>query len=238
MKPIIIVQNCEIESPSLLGVYLTETGRPFTVVHAWRGEAMPSAAEIEQLIVLGTPTSVTEYRLTPALVAEFNLITELVRIGTPILGICFGAQFLAHALGARVQPNKVKEIGMLPVQLTETGLVDPLFGGFPPAFPVFQWHGDTWRNPFGTDWLVTSENCKYQAFRRGALVGLQFHLEADPSEIPLWCEAYAAELAEEGLVAEEIIKDAQAQAETCRALGFRLLDNYFAIVSEAQNTAR
>jgi GMP synthase (glutamine-hydrolysing) len=238
MKPIVILQNCEIESASLLGVYLEERKRPYTVVQAWRGDAMPTPDEMSHLIVLGTPTSVTEYRLNPFLVEEFKLITSAIRAKLPILGICFGAQFLAHALGAKVQANKVKEIGLLNVQLTEAGQADPLFAGFDHAFPVFQWHGDTWRNPFGTDWLVTSEDCKYQAFRRGVLVGLQFHLEADPNEIPAWCEAYAAELSDENLNAGKIIADAQAQAETCRTLGYRLLDNYFAIVREIQRTAR
>ena len=234
MKPIAIIQNCEVESASLIGEYLKEKQRPYTVVHAYRGDALPAPAEISQLIVLGTPTSVTEYRQLPFMVEEFKLLTSGLRVDLPILGICFGAQFLAHALGARVQANKVKEIGLLNVQLTEAGLADPLFAGFDREFPVIQWHGDTWRNPFGTEWLVTSENCKYQAFRRGTQVGLQFHLEADPEEIPLWCEAYATELAEEGLDGNTIIAEARANAEGCRALGYRLLDNYFGIVTPAE----
>jgi GMP synthase (glutamine-hydrolysing) len=78
-----------------------------------------------------------------------------------------------------VEANKVKEIGAMPVTLTEDGAADPLFGGFDREFPVFQWHGDTFRIPFGATWLAQSSDCKNQAFRKGNLVGVQFHLEAD-----------------------------------------------------------
>ncbi|MCB2229696.1 type 1 glutamine amidotransferase [bacterium] len=231
MKPVIVIQNCEIESPGTIGAYFKDRKIPFNVVRSFAGERIPEPDELDLLVVLGTPTSVTEYRKHDYLINLFTLITRTIHEQKPILGICFGAQLLAHALGARVQANKVKEIGPLPVQLTDEGASDPLFEGFPAEFKVFQWHGDTFRIPFGATHLAKSEDCKNQAFRKDNLVGLQFHLEADPDEVPLWCDAYAGELAEEGKTKDEITENYKAVAENTRTLGFKLLDNYFNLIS-------
>lgn len=238
MKPIAVIQNCEIESPGFLGSYLNEKKIPFMHIHAYNDDPLPEPGEVSLIVALGTPTSVTEYRKHPFLVREFELITNSLRESTPILGLCFGAQLLAHALGAKVQANKVKEIGLKTTKLTDAGTSDPVFAGFPPEFPVFQWHGDTWRNPFGAEWLATSDNCKYQAFRQGVHVGLQFHLEADPDEIPRWCEAYQSELDEEGLSADVIIKAVHDAAETLREANYRMMDNYLELVQAEQTESR
>lgn len=231
MKPVIVIQNCEIESPGTIGAYLKDRKIPFNVVRSFAGERIPEASELDLLVVLGTPISVTEYRNHDYLVNLFSLITRAIHEQKPILGICFGGQILAHALGARVQANKVKEIGPLPVTLTEDGAADPLFEGFPAEFSVFQWHGDTFRIPFGATHLVHSSDCKNQAFRKDRMVGLQFHLEADPDEVPLWCDAYAGELTEEGKTKEQVIESYRAVADHTRTLGFKLLDNYFNLIS-------
>ena len=230
MKPVVVIQNCEIESPGTIGAWLRERKIPFNVVRSFAGERIPSPDEFGVLIVLGTPTSVTDYRKHDFLVNLFSVITQTIRREMPILGICFGGQILAHALGARVQANKAKEIGALPVKLTDTGAADPLFAGFNREFTAFQWHGDTFRIPFGADWLAQSDDCKNQAFRKGNLVGLQFHLEADPSEVPLWCDAYAKELTEEGKTKAEVVSGYEATAKQSQALGFKLLDNYFKLI--------
>lgn len=230
MKPVVIIQNCEVESPGTIGAYLQEREIPFRVVRSFAGEQLPEPDEVGVLVVLGTPTSVTDYRKHDFLVDLFTLMTQKIRREQPILGICFGAQILAHALGARVEANKVKEIGAMPVTLTEDGAADPLFGGFDREFPVFQWHGDTFRIPFGATWMAQSSDCKNQAFRKGNLVGVQFHLEADLSEAPRWCDAYAKELAEEGRTKDEILSSYSAVAEQTCELGFRFLDNFFKLV--------
>jgi len=234
-KPILVIQNCEIESPGVLGRYLDDKALPYTLVHAYKEEGLPVVDEVGMIIALGTPISVTDYRKHSYLVAEFDLLTRALRAGTPILGLCFGGQLLAHALGAKVQPNKVKEIGIRTVRLTDEGSADPLFKGFETEFPVFQWHGDTWRNPFGAEWLATSDDCKYQAFRQGTAVGLQFHLEADPEEIPAWCDAYAGELQEEGIAADDVIAGMREHADGMQVATYRLLDNYFAMAAAPVN---
>ena len=95
----------------------------------------------------------------------------------PVLGICLGAQLLAKTLGARVYPNRVKEIGWYPIELTPAAADDPLFAQSG-AQTVFQWHGDTFDLPAGAVHLARSPLCENQAFRYGHnAYGLQFHIE-------------------------------------------------------------
>jgi GMP synthase (glutamine-hydrolysing) len=231
MKPVFILQNCEIESSGLVADYLLDTGLPFREVMAFSGEQLPTVDKLSCLVLLGTPTSVTECRKHPFLVSEFELIAEALRAEHPILGICFGAQLLAHVMGARVGPNKVKEIGVDTVKLTEDGQVDDMMAGLEKELTVFQWHGDTFRIPFGATHLAASERCKNQAFRKGNAAGLQFHIETNPTDIPRWCEAYAAELAAEKLDANTVIRGFEDSADEIQRTGRQLLHNYFTRVA-------
>lgn len=75
------------------------------------------------LIVLGGPIGVYEADTYPFLERELELIATRVAAGSPIMGICLGAQLIAAAAGAKVGPTSVKEIGFAPINLTEAGIV-------------------------------------------------------------------------------------------------------------------
>ena len=141
--------------------------------------------------------NVDEVETYPFLAEEVQRLERAVEARLPVLGVCLGAQLLAKALGARVYPNKTKEIGWYEVELLPGVKDDPLFGGIakPQAeakskVTVFQWHGDTFDLPPGAVRLARSEQCENQAFRYGrAAYGLQFHLEVTAEIIESWlCE--------------------------------------------------
>lgn len=137
--------------------------------------------------------SVNDEREFPWLVREKEFIRNAIQAGKPVLGICLGAQLIASAMGARVYPNRTREIGWFPVQG-----ITPAGGNtfrFPPALEVWHWHGETFDLPPGAVQLARSESCENQAFQLGpAVIGLQFHLEVTPETIRAMLRHGQAEL--------------------------------------------
>ena len=229
MKPVLIVQNWAAESPGTISEYLEEKGIPYQVCPLYENAPLPEPESSDRLIVLGCPYSMRDYREHEWLTRLFAHMAAAVRQDQPILGICFGAQMLAAILGAKVERNQRREIGIYDVALTEAGRSDPVFSGFPDRFPVFHWHGDTFRIPFGATHLATGADCPNQAFRKGRAVGVQFHLEPTAEEVPRWCDEYRQELSEEHKSPEEILAAFTQQAARLRELNFLLLDNFMAL---------
>jgi GMP synthase (glutamine-hydrolysing) len=147
-------------------------------------DSHPSLEKYNGLIVLGGPMSVNDTKGHGHLKTEMQLIEEALKKDIPILGICLGAQLVAHVLGASVRRAKEKELGWYNINLTDKGKADPVFKGFNSSEKVFQWHADTFEIPRGGLHLASSENCLGQAFRFGEKVyGMQFHLEVDQAMI-------------------------------------------------------
>ncbi len=155
---------------------------------------LPPVPSVSGLIVMGGPMGVYEQDRYPFLKRELDYIGKVIAAKKPVLGICLGSQLIAHALGARVYPNKKKEIGWYRVHLTAEGKKDPLMKGGANAPRVFQWHGDTFDLPKGARRLASSSLCKNQAFRFGNNVyGLQYHLEVDGAMVQDWLVQPGAE---------------------------------------------
>lgn len=154
------------------------------------------------LVVLGGPMNVDEHPQRTHLRNEMLAIEAMLKQGKPVLGICLGAQLLAHVLGAAVPRNPVKEIGWYPLHKTAAGSQDPVLAPLDDTTPVFQWHGCRFDIPQGAVHLARSSDCEQQAFRYGDnAYGFQFHLEMDERLIERWLAnpAYREELQAAGL---------------------------------------
>jgi GMP synthase (glutamine-hydrolysing) len=150
--------------------------------------------EADLVVVLGGPISAKDERKYPFLTDELQLIEYRIRHRRRTLGVCLGAQMIARALGAQVRPMKLKEIGFSELDLSQAGEASALrhLGGQ----PVLHWHGDQFDIPMGARLLASSSQCPNQAFSWGeAVLGLQFHLEADLGTIERWLIGHAVELA-------------------------------------------
>jgi GMP synthase (glutamine-hydrolysing) len=130
----------------------------------------------ELVVVMGGPMGVYEREAFPWIDGEVAGIAARIAAGRATLGVCLGSQMIAAALGARVFPGPVKEVGFAPVTLTEAGDASPL--RHLAQVPLLHWHGDTFDLPAAAELLAgTSAYCN-QAFRLGdALLALQFHPE-------------------------------------------------------------
>jgi GMP synthase-like glutamine amidotransferase len=159
-----------------------------TATRFFADAVLPEAENLDLLVVMGGPMSVNDEELCPWLVAEKRFISQVIRRGKAVLGVCLGAQLIAAALGARVYPNGEKEIGWFPVYSLAApegvpAAAVPSFR-FPEESLVFHWHGETFDLPAGAVHLARSGACVNQAFRYGRrVVGLQFHLEMTPQTV-------------------------------------------------------
>ena len=154
------------------------------------------------LVVLGGPMNVQDHPQRPHLANEMRAIEKMLEQGKPVLGICLGAQLLAHVLGAAVPRNPVKEIGWYPLHKTDAGTDDAVLAPLQAETPVFQWHGCRFDIPKDAVHLAQSPYCAQQAFRHGDnAYGFQFHLEMDERLVERWLAnpAYREELAGSGL---------------------------------------
>ncbi|WP_144630523.1 glutamine amidotransferase [Bordetella genomosp. 13] len=187
----------------------------------------PASADL--LVVLGGPLGALDEAAYPFLAAELHLIERRLASGKPLLGICLGAQLIARLLGAAVSPMELKEIGFGPLTLTAAGRDSPLA---PLAgVPVLHWHGDRYALPANATLLASTDRCEQQAYAVGsAVLGLQFHLEADANRIEPWLVGHCCELGQAGVDPRTIREDARrhgaALADAARASITRWLDGH------------
>jgi GMP synthase (glutamine-hydrolysing) len=169
-------------------------------------DAQPNIDRYRGLIVLGGPMNVEDQHRYPHLKTELKAIETALKQGKPVLGICLGAQLLAHVLGAPVNRHEQREIGWYDLHTTEAGRGDPVLGVMGERASVFQWHGCTYELPSGAVHLARTDSCEQQAFRFGpSAYGFQFHLEADAAMIERWLglPEYREELAAAGIGRDE-----------------------------------
>ncbi|MGE7370382.1 glutamine amidotransferase [Neorhizobium sp. NPDC001467] len=178
------------------------------------------------LFILGGPVGVYEAALYPFISEEQALISARLRASRPTVGICLGAQQIAAALGAKVAPTGLKEIGFAPLNLTQEGAESPL--RHLAGTPVLHWHGDAFDIPPGGTNLATTSRCSNQAFTIGSSVlGVQFHPEIDAcGGMEEWLVGHAFELAAAGVDPRTIRADAKRYGPVLRDAGRRMLSEW------------
>lgn len=188
---VLIIKNVFTEGPGTIADHLHAEKIPSTLCDMSIGDAMPDLGPFTHLLIMGGPMAVYEMDRYPYLVNEAQLINAAIKANKHVLGVCLGAQMVAHALGARVYAGSRKEIGWYEIALTPDGMKDPLMSSLAmdgkSAAQVFQWHGDTFDLPAGAVRLASSGLYPNQAFRYSDRVyALQFHIEVTPKIVFDW----------------------------------------------------
>jgi GMP synthase-like glutamine amidotransferase len=157
----------------LVGEWAAARGAEVDVLHAPVVAAWPDPGGASAVVALGSDRSV-HASADPWIGAQVGFLREAHAAGVPVLGICFGAQALAAALGATVSRAAATEIGWIDVDGDD---------GFRGRW--FTWHEDVFDLPPGATELARAAS-GLQAFAAGASVGLQFHPEVTPAIVDDW----------------------------------------------------
>lgn len=184
--------------------------------------------EVDILVVLGHLPLRADLAQTRLPREVIDLIRARAHYGLPLLGIDFGAQLIAHALGGDIRALPRPEICVAPVRLTEAGkrsCLAPLGNT-----PVVHWHGHESVLPPGFEGLATTPQCQAQAFRRGrATLGLQFHLEADHDYLHTQLQALQTSLTlariDSAVLRAQATEQLQRMRHACHAVMTRWLDD-------------
>ncbi len=170
------------------------------------GDPLPDPGEIAGAVVTGSHASVTAREDWSEQTARW--LGRAVAQKLPLLGICYGHQLLAHALGGEVADNPAGlEFGTTGVQLTEEAGADPLFGGLPNPLPVQLCHVQAVvRLPQGATRLASTDRDANQAFRvERSAWGVQFHPEFDAEVVAAYIRHSKVALAAEGQDPKDLI---------------------------------
>ena len=181
---------------------------------------LPDPSDASGFIVTGSASSVTER--APWMLRTEAWLREATASNVPILGICFGHQMLAQALGGRVTKNpRGREIGTVTVRLEPRAKADPLFGGLPDEIHANATHVDSVAEPpKDAELLATTSLDDFAAFRVKRAWGVQFHPEIDGDVMRVYLTTRRTLIEGEGLPWDEMfasVKDAPYAMGVMRA---------------------
>jgi GMP synthase-like glutamine amidotransferase len=213
---VLFIYNDPTAPEALLGEVFTEFGfdvETFDVVPTGQiddpvGEvSFPDPLRYDVIVPLGSRWSVYDERLRSSWVGtEMKLVRDADAAGIGVLGVCFGGQLVAQALGGTVGPSPYPEIGWYRIDSDATDFIA--------SGPWFQWHSDRWTTPAGATEIARNANAP-QAFALGNTVALQFHPELDSALLELWIENDSTDdLGRLGIDADTLRAATAAQTDT------------------------
>lgn len=179
----------------------------FLQVDVYRQQGLPELETIAGVLVTGSAAMVSSREDWSEYTAAW--LRTAVTASIPILGVCYGHQLLAHALGGLVGPNpKGRQIGTTEAQLTDSGRADRLLGHLPDRFAAQTTHVESVLElPPDAVRLATSPLDDNFAIRFAQHAwGVQFHPEFSAPVMAEYIRHRAGTLRGEGLAAEDLLE--------------------------------
>lgn len=187
---------------------LGDTDFETVVVDAEAGGALPQPQNGQAVIITGSHAMITERRAWSERCAVW--LKEAVQGGMPVLGICYGHQLLAHALGGEVGRNPHgREFGTVEIQRTPAAESDRLFSALPERFEAQVCHTQSVLHlPAGAVVLAESARDGAQAVRYGENVwGVQFHPEFNAAAMRFYLRRFEKRLTDEGQDVRRLLEE-------------------------------
>ena len=187
----------------------------------------PNFNEYDLLVPMGAPYGAYEDdRIGNWLLPELEKLKQAHNDGIPILGICFGGQLMARALGGSVARAPKAEVGWIEIESDDKTLI--------PTGPWFAYHWDSWMTPKGATEIAKTDVAN-QAFVMGRTLALQFHPEVDPEVLEAWLamEGGCAEVEAEGVDVEQLRSQTKSIQPASDKRTYDLVDTFLRRVATA-----
>ncbi|HST40164.1 MAG TPA: type 1 glutamine amidotransferase [Conexibacter sp.] len=218
-EPALILQHGDWGPPGLLADWLRQRAIPFEIHRTWLGREWPAVQGRAFVASLGSPHSPLDAAREPEVAQELELLRDCVVRDVPVLGLCFGGQMLASALGGTVEQTERPEVGWHTVATEDAQQI--------PAGPWLQWHYCRFTTPPGARQLAGSATGP-QAFRHGRHLGVQFHPESTIEIVRGWAVTDQERLDRLGLGDGEALLDAgNGHAAAAAQAAFQLFDAFW-----------
>jgi GMP synthase-like glutamine amidotransferase len=213
----LVVKPHRLSVIGLVGERLRERG--FGLVdHVASKDGPPSELDgFDAVLVMGAPWSVDGPEVAPWIDGVLDLLREADRRDLGVFGVCFGAQAMAAAFGAKVRRSERPELGWNRVETTDPSLV--------PAGPWFMWHSDTFDLPDGAR-QVARTPLGPQAFTRGRSVCVQFHPEADAAVVGAWMDHDDSDFRAAGIAPGDVLVETRRRENEARMRAHGLVDGF------------
>jgi GMP synthase-like glutamine amidotransferase len=212
----LILQHEEPTPPGHVGDWLAEHEATVDVLRIDEDAREVDPTHHDLIVSLGSEFAAFDdsKRFVPR---EAQLMRRAVDADVPVLGLCFGGQMLARVLGGEVFRSTRSEIGWLPVESRDPGLI--------PRGPWFQWHFDSFTVPPDAT-VVAESDVGPQAFVAGRSLGLQFHPEVTTQIMDDWVRAYRHELDGDGVDPDALLEETKRRAAESRRMAWQLFDRF------------
>jgi GMP synthase-like glutamine amidotransferase len=185
---VVVIRHHEEDSAGFVGAAFEARGGEISSHLFPNGGPLPELEGVDHIVVLGAEWSVNDEGPRRVSIAdELAWLRRADEAGVPVLGICFGAQALAAALGGKVEAAPRSEIGWVTVDSVDPGLIPP--------GPWLEFHGDRFLPPPRAQVLARNA-VGVQAFTAGPHLAVQFHPEPDAAQLRVWLDGGGRGMAE------------------------------------------
>lgn len=187
-------------------------------------EPLPGDPKPAAVVVLGADASAVGDGSEAWVLPEIAWVRRAALAGVPVLGICFGAQVLATALGGRVHRMPTPQVGWVRTPSTDIQAL--------PSGPWLSWHEDAVLPPPNAKVLARDEFC-VQAFVAGPHLAVQFHPEVTPAIVEGWIAADGRDLADRVYDPDALRAETAAHAPDAARAALRLFSRWLRVVPPA-----
>ena len=189
------------------------------IIDAQNNEPLPGPEKCSGVVITGSHAMVTDHHPWSDRLLEW--IPEIIKENIPYLGICYGHQLLAEAMGGKVGFHpRGKEIGTVDIELSSESENDPLFKEIPKHFPVHVTHSQcVLKLPRKAVKLASNSFEPFHAFRTGKCAwGVQFHPEYNTHIMKGYIIQQADELTKSGRDIDEIMMTVKETPEASKIM--------------------